>query len=87
MAGNKFTSKSKFIDGFIYEGRLRNYIYKDIYKHTGMSFDDYLARPRYEIDLIDRVVEQVGKERAKKNQELLDTLSNDANKAKENSTS
>jgi len=87
MAGNKFTDKHKFIDGFIYEGRLRNFIYKDIYKITGISFDDYLARPRYEIDLIDRIVEQVGKERSKKNQDLLNTLSNETSKAKLDPTS
>lgn len=79
MAANKFTEKSKFLDGFIFEGRLRNFIYKDISKVTGMSFDDYLCRPRYEIELIDSIVEQIGKERAKQNQQLLDDLEKQKN--------
>lgn len=87
MAANKFTDKHKFIDGFILEGHLRNFIYKDISKMTGMSFDDYLARPRYEIELINSVVESVAKEKAKNNQQLLDGLKSEVVKSKMDPTS
>lgn len=82
MAANMFTEKNKFLDGHLYEGRLRNFVYKDIHKLTGMSFDDYISRPRYEIELIDRVVEQIGKERSKQNQQVLDKLTTETGKAK-----
>lgn len=87
MAGNKFTDKHKFTDGYLFEGRLRNYIYKDILKMTGITFDDYLARPRYEIELIDSVVEKVAKEKAKSNQQLLDNLKTEVGKSKMDPTS
>lgn len=87
MLANKFTESHKFVEGFLYEEHLRNYIYKDIFKKTGLSFDDYIDKPRYEIQLINKVIDNTDSEKAKLNQDIVNNLTGEANKAKKNTTS
>lgn len=87
MLANKFTEAHKFTDGFIYEEHLRNFIYKDIGKKLGMSFDDYINRPRYEIQNINKVIDHLDAEKAKINQSLVDSLSGEVGKNKKDTSS
>lgn len=70
----RVNESERFVSGFIYEGHLRNFLYRDIHKKLGMSFDEYINRPRYEIDLLNKVVGDIDSLKAKSNQNLLDEL-------------
>lgn len=48
--------KEEYFKNSIYDNRLRKYLELDVAKKLNMSFDEYLNRPRYEIENIDRVL-------------------------------
>lgn len=59
---------------FLYDGYLSTYLYKDLGKKLGMSFDDFLNRPKYEIETIIRIVDEVDKKKNRINDTVLKDL-------------
>ena len=58
----------------LYEGYLSTFIYRDLGKKLHMSFDDFIARPRHEIEMMMRVVEEADKKKIKINEKLMADL-------------
>lgn len=48
--------KEEYFKNGIQDNRLRKYLELDVYAKTGLTFDEYLDRPRYEIERLDRVL-------------------------------
>lgn len=63
-----------YIDHFLYESYLEVFMYKNVNKHTGLSFDEFLNKPRYEIEKILNTVEKFKKKEASIADEALDKL-------------
>lgn len=57
LSGVKFNEPEKFMDHYLYESYLELYLYKSVRKYLGISFDDFLNRPRYEIEKMVDVLE------------------------------
>lgn len=55
---------------------------KDLGKKLNMSFDEFINRPRYEIELILKVVDELDKKKNAINENLLNNLANEANSGK-----
>lgn len=63
-----------FIDHFLYESYLEVFMYKNVNKHTGLSFDEFLNKPRYEIEKILNTVEKFKKKESSIADEALGKL-------------
>lgn len=72
----------RHIGKFLYEGYLRNFLMRDLAKKLGMSFDQYLERPKYELELIDGIVAELDKKRNAVNEDLLNELTSTTDKPK-----
>lgn len=70
----------RYIDYYLYDAYLETFIYKDIHKLTGLSFDDFLNRPRYEIEKIVRVVDSFRKKESSMTSNALAGLASSATK-------
>lgn len=46
------------ITGNLYDVHLENFAYYGIYSLFGISFDEYISRPRYEIDSLNKVAKK-----------------------------
>lgn len=66
----------------MYDNYLKIYIFNDIYKKTGLTFDDYLNRPRYEIEAINKIVMETNKEKMKANEDANKELERTVRKGK-----
>ena len=73
----KFTNSKNYRKNFFFTQHLKNYLFNDVYKHTGLSFDDYLNRPRYEIEEILTTLKYVNDEKDKEKKRILDNLKNE----------
>lgn len=82
LVSSRINPAEKFVDGFLYEGHLRNFLYRDIHKKLGITFDDYINRSRYEIDLINKIIEETDSVKAKTNETVLAELSKNKDQAK-----
>lgn len=65
----------QFTDHYLFDAYLESYLYKDIYKCTGISFDAFLDRPRYEIEKIVKQVDLFKKKEADVKKGVMDDLS------------
>lgn len=59
---------------YLYDGYLSTFIYREIGKKLNISFDEFLARPRYEIESIIRIVEDIDKKKMQANESALNDL-------------
>lgn len=59
---------------YLYDGYLSTFIYREIGKKLNISFDEFLARPRYEIESIIRIVEDIDKKKMRANENALTEL-------------
>lgn len=57
LASVQYNKCENHVDHYLYESYLEMFLYKSVYKHTGLTFDDFLDKPRYEIEKIMRVLE------------------------------
>lgn len=62
------------MNNYVYDGYLYTFIYRDIGKKLNISFDDFISRPRYEIEKILKIVSDIDNKKAKANQSALDEL-------------
>ena len=59
---------------YLYDGYLSTFIYREIGKKLNISFDEFLARPRYEIESIIRIVEDIDRKKMRANENALTEL-------------
>lgn len=75
LASVLMRDNAKFLDHYLLDLYLESYMLKNVYKHTGISFDDFLNRPRYQIEKILRAMEVHQKREADTAKNVLDNLS------------
>lgn len=54
--------KEDCVSGGLLERHYRDFIMLDVHKYLGFDFDSYLARPMYEINMINKILKEVKKE-------------------------
>ena len=84
LSGVEIHDKEVYTKGFLYDGYLRTFVHLDIGPKLGISFDDYINKPRYQIEAINRVIEEVNAKKAKANQLALDGIENSKQKGPRN---
>lgn len=63
LSGVLFHDSEKYLDDYLYDNYLTTYIYKQVYARTGLSFDAFLDKPRYEIEKILLIVDKYNRKR------------------------
>lgn len=74
LASVQFNEAENYLKDYIYDSYLATFLYKDLGKKLNMSFDDFINRPRYEIESILRVVNEVDIQKNKINESILQNL-------------
>lgn len=74
LASVQFNDSEDYLSKTLYEGYLSTFIYRDLGKKLHMSFDDFINRPRHEIEMMIRVVEEADKKKIKINEGLVKDL-------------
>lgn len=59
---------------YLYEKYLSSFMYRNIGTKLNISFDDYIDRPRYDIETINRLADKMDQEKIKANTETLGDL-------------
>lgn len=60
-----FRKSERVQEGSLYEDYLRNFVHLEVGKNLNLTFDQYVDRPRFEIAAINRVLEDIIKEKVK----------------------
>ena len=74
MASVSFHDCENYRQDGLHDNYLRTFLYKDVHKKLGISFDDYLSRPRSEIEAINRVIDEIDKQRNEANKKAMDDI-------------
>lgn len=81
MALVQFNPAENYLKDYLWDGYLSTFIMKELGKKLGMSFDDFLNRPKFEIIEMLRVVDEVDKKKNRVNEQVLKDLENAKPKA------
>lgn len=79
LASVQYHQSENYIDHYLYESYLEVFLYKSVYKNTGITFDEFLDRPRYEIEKILKVLEGFRKKEANITDDAIRKLKKDSN--------
>lgn len=74
LASVQFNESEDYLSRTLYEGYLSTFLYRDLGKKLNMSFDDFLNRPRHEIQMMMGIIEEVDKKKLKVNESLAQDL-------------
>jgi hypothetical protein len=74
LASVQFNESENFLKDSIYEAYLSTFLYREIGKKLNISFDDFLNRPKYEIEMMVRIISEVDDKRNKINATMLENL-------------
>lgn len=74
MALVQFNPAENYLKDYLWDGYLSTFIMKELGKKLGMSFDDFLNRPKFEIIEMLRVVDEVDKKKNRVNEQVLKDL-------------
>lgn len=69
-----FHESENYIKDFLYETYLRTYLYKELHSKLGMSFDEFLDHPRYQIESMIQIVNEVDQRKIKTNESFFKEL-------------
>lgn len=64
LSGVLFNDAEKYLDNYLFDNYFNTFLYKEIYARTGLSFDEFLDKPRYEIEKIFRLVDDYNKKKS-----------------------
>ena len=70
----KYNVAEEFDKDFIYDGYLRLFLYRELGKKLNISFDDFINRPRYEINRILRIVDEIDKKKMNASEKIIKEL-------------
>lgn len=82
LSGVLFQKAEKFSDHNLYDILLDAYLYKRVYSLTGVSFDEFLNKPRYEIDKLLEGVKRFSETEERIKAEITAQLGNTGGKSK-----
>ncbi len=74
LSSVQFHPAEEYMQNYLYDNYLSTFIYRDLGKKLNMSFDDFISRPRYEIEAIIRVTSVIDEKKAKTNEDMLKSL-------------
>jgi hypothetical protein len=74
LASVTYNPSEEYLKDGLYENYVSIYIHKELYKKLGMSFEAFIALPRYKINSILSVVDEYDTKRLRSNQDMLDGL-------------
>lgn len=69
----------------MFEAYFETFLYKDVHKKTGMTFDEFIGRPRHEIESIVRVLDDFTNKKEKATKSIIDKLNKDPKNAEKSS--
>jgi hypothetical protein len=76
LASVQFNNSENFMKDYLYDGYLTTFLFKELNKKLGMSFDDFLNRPKFEIETIIRIVDETDKKKNRINESVMKDLEN-----------
>ena len=76
LSGVKYNQCEDTVNHYLYDSYLELFLYKGIGKHTGLTFDEFIDRPRYEIEKIAKAVDAFKKKEAQAGNDALEQLKN-----------
>lgn len=82
LASVMFQENEKFMDHYLMDSYLELFLYKKVNKYLGITFDEFIDRPRYEIDKMIGVVEAFMAKESSIATDLTNDLANQAKKGK-----
>lgn len=82
LSSVRFNEAEQYLDNFLYDEYLSIFVYKEIGKKLGMSFDDFLNRPKYEINKILKIIEEVDAKKSETYSNVLNDLDSVGKKIK-----
>lgn len=59
---------------YLYDGYLKTFIYRDVGKTLNISFDEFLNRPRYEIERMLQITNDINEKKLKSTEESMKEL-------------
>lgn len=74
LSSVQFHPSEEYMKNYLYDNYLATFIYRDLGKKLNMSFDDFISRPRYEIEAMVRVISAIDEKKAKTNEDMLKSL-------------
>lgn len=74
LASVQFNPGENYLKDYLYDGYLTTFLFKELSKKLGISFDDFLNRPKYEIEMMMRVVDDVDKKKNRINETVMKDL-------------
>lgn len=84
LSSVQFNDCENYIRDGIYEQYLTAYIYREIHKKLGMSFEEWLDQPRYKIESQMNVLNEYDKKKQKIQEDTLNTLESSTKASKMN---
>lgn len=70
----KFNKAEKYRQNFLYDNYIKIYAYRGIHQKFGITVDEYLNRPRYEIEELNRIAEEMDKKKVESNDDAMQEL-------------
>lgn len=67
------------MESYLYDNYLYSFISRDINKKLGITFDEFIRRPRYEIEAMFRVIDKIDAKKAAAAEEAMSNLNNAKN--------
>lgn len=74
LSSVRFNEAEKFTDHYLFESYMELFLYKKVNKHLGLSFDEFIDRPRYEIDTMITTIDKVSKQEDSVNENLINQM-------------
>ena len=82
MSSVQFHKAEQYLNNYLYDGYLSTFIYRDLGKVLNMSFDEFISRPKYEIESILRITQAINEKKMKANQSVINELEQTKQKTK-----
>lgn len=76
----KYNACEEHSNHYLFDFYLELFLYKGVAKNTGMSFDDFIDRPRYEIEKIIKAMDAFSKKESAVSADALKQLQSTAGK-------
>lgn len=74
LSSVKYNKCENYVDHFLMGAYLETYLYRGVNKYMGMSFDEFIDRPRWEMDKIVEVIERFRKKEGQAGEDALSEI-------------
>jgi len=74
LSSIQFNKAEEYIKNYLYDAYLNTFIYRELGKKLNMSWDDFINRPKYEIESIIRIVSSIDEKKMKANESVINEL-------------